>query len=308
METIPRSKEPVAAAALALTVELDALLTRARGALDAPTHLLRSGFVLAQLAANPLGGRRPMDTELDAGWVRDRLRELGALPTAADGEARVFEGLREEIESHTVGVAVPSGVRPPRARAYRYFACAPTNLVAVECGVCGAKAHGYDRLFGERDVDEICERCIQQGELGSRAATINVGDAPALAAAMERHVPGIAKAEARKLARERSLELETRTLRPEHWQSHEWPIHCGDYCAYHGEVGVAELTSLAGEGDPKAFFEQHLAEDEGPCDVESVWPTLRPEAPGPGQGAYDTGVYHYRCLSCSRAVLLWDCN
>lgn len=308
METIPAAKKRPGADAITVTPEVEAWMLRAQHALGDPTHLLRSAFLLEQLALDPLGGRKPKDTELDAGWVRDRLAELGALPTPADAESRVFEGLREEAESGTVGVRVPGGAKPRAAHVYRYFACAPTNFGDVTCDVCDANRRGYaGPFFGDGDVDEVCETCIQEGKLAARDVVMNSGDAGALARALRAHDATLDAPAARKLAKERTQELETRTPRPEHWQEHAWPIHCGDYCAYRGEVGVAELTALAGDGDPQAFFAAHLPEDEE-CDVEEIWEGIRPAAPKPGEGAFDVGVYHYGCITCGRPLLLWDCS
>jgi uncharacterized protein len=173
------------------------------------------------------------------------------------------------------------------------------------CALCGAEGPGYDGPFyGDGDdVDRVCEECLASGELAVNELSTNEGDVESLRAQLEK-----APAEQREaLVEERTAEVATRTPGLVTWQDLPWPAHCGDYCRFLGEGGQKELNALAPDGNGEAFFREHLYA----ADRELGTPPfedLPPQAPTREEGAYDVGVYLFRCLGCGAHVIRWDAN
>jgi uncharacterized protein CbrC (UPF0167 family) len=90
----------------------------------------------------------------------------------------------------------------------------------------------------------------------------------------------------------------------EPWQDHEWPDHCGAPATYLGEVGEAELATLANGGDVETFLREHeVFGGDTPLSLDMV----PPHAPAEGE-AWDSTIHHFRCTTCSRDLLLWDAS
>jgi uncharacterized protein CbrC (UPF0167 family) len=98
--------------------------------------------------------------------------------------------------------------------------------------------------------------------------------------------------------------VEERTPGVETWQDFDWPAHCGDFCRFEREVGQAELTALASDGDGHRFFREHVY-DGHLAGLE--WEHFPPSAPSP-EAAYSVGIYLFRCVECERPILLWDAD
>lgn len=192
---------------------------------------------------------------------------------------------------------------------FRYFPEASTSPQSSwtpeprTCDGCGRQGPGFAGPYsGERDIDFLCPDCLSGGRLGALRGASNSADKTDLLSQLRQSAPGAAQA----LAEERTRELEERTPHVVTWQDFLWPAHCGDYCAFEGEVGQRELARLSPTGDGASFFTEHLH------------PTLReltpeyadlvpPHAPKPG-AAWSVGVWLFRCLACARPVILWDCD
>jgi len=195
------------------------------------------------------------------------------------------------------------------APTFRYFPSASTSPQSTwtaephPCGGCGQVGPGFaGPYYGEQDVEFLCSTCLAGGRLGELEGSANSADRAELLTQLRERAP----ASAETLAEVRTRELEERTPHVTSWQDFLWPAHCGDYCAFEGEVGQRELAGLSPTGDGEAFFREHLHPSyrEGTPDYAELVP---PHAPGPGE-EWSVGVWLLRCLTCARAVLLWDCD
>jgi uncharacterized protein len=193
------------------------------------------------------------------------------------------------------------------AAAFRYFArphdprSSTWSDAYAACDVCGRMGPGFDGPFyGEAECHRACEDCVASGGLEAEGLATNEGDVGALREQLAATEPDGGE----RLVRERTVELAHRTPPLVTWQHLLWPAHCGDYCRYESEVGRAELSALAPDGDGWRFFLDHVAESipDG-FSMEDL--PLR--APEPGTSSA-VGVYHFRCVACGRSVIRWDCE
>jgi uncharacterized protein CbrC (UPF0167 family) len=79
------------------------------------------------------------------------------------------------------------------------------------------------------------------------------------------------------------------------WQGEHWLTHCGDYCAYIGDVGAKELADM---GIADEVFTDYAA--MGEYDIDDVKEYL--EAGGSMAG------YLFRCLHCGKYRLWVDAD
>ena len=176
---------------------------------------------------------------------------------------------------------------------FSYYSAAPKV-----CDICGLSRPGYDGVFyGPVDIDFVCEVCLVGGRLAEVNASTNT------ASNLGDSVPSA-------LAAERARELEQRTPLAATWQELVWPLHCGDFCCYLGEVGKPDLNALAPDGDGKAFFVAHLAESYGrdPQHITDIWDGIRPDTARISPGVWTIGVYLFQCLHCGQYEIEWDCD
>jgi uncharacterized protein CbrC (UPF0167 family) len=169
------------------------------------------------------------------------------------------------------------------------------------CGLCGRSGPGYDGpYYGESDCDFVCEPCLVTGRLAHYGLSTNTG-APAALRLQLVHLPEVVR---ERLVRGRTEELEHRTPRLVTWQDLIWPACCGDYVRFEGEVGREELARLAGGGDAWRWFLDHVLESR---QVSFTAEALPPHASRPAE-QWSLAVYHFRCTSCGKDLLHWDCS
>jgi uncharacterized protein CbrC (UPF0167 family) len=190
---------------------------------------------------------------------------------------------------------------------YRYFRDPRAAVVTTwqdepgTCGLCGKEGPGYSGSFvGERDCDFVCEPCLLRGALAEAELSTNEGDVGALRG----QLAGVPDAERERIVRDRTDELEHRTPSLVTWQELRWPACCGDWARFEGEVGRSELEQLAGGADAWRWFLDHVRD---PGDVGFGSEDLAPRASGRGE-QWSLVVYHFRCTSCGRSILHWDCS
>ena len=189
---------------------------------------------------------------------------------------------------------------------FKYFANPRAPVVTTwqeeprACDVCGRTGPGYaGPFYGPDACDFLCEACLGEGRLVALRASTNEGDAAAL---MEQ-LAALPEAERAQLMRARNEELAHRTPHLVTWQDFSWPACCGDYARFEGEVGRAELDRLAPDGDGWRWLQEHAIDAPLPFEADE----LPPYASRPGK-EWTMAVYHFRCLSCGRALFHWDCD
>jgi uncharacterized protein len=155
----------------------------------------------------------------------------------------------------------------------------------IVCKCCGKpRSHVYTLTpYGpgrDQDFEPLCPWCIADGTAASRWGVSfnefrlgeNVTDPL------------------------REAEILYRTPAYLTWQEDEWLAHCGDGCAFIGEVGGDELRA---HGDEV---------------IQQVWPDVQDsfEDPEDMLGSLMKGGsaigYLFRCLHCGHHRLHWDCD
>lgn len=160
-----------------------------------------------------------------------------------------------------------------------------TGVVEASSGVCACcgQARGFvytGPVYGEEELDDrLCPWCIADG-----SAAANLGASFADDWALVR--AGV--------AREIVEEVNLRTPGFVSWQSEEWLSHCGDACAFHGDISKAELVGLSGA------VVGPVRQAHGMSDQE--WQDL--------VGGYEPGgdpaLYKFVCLHCGSILLGMD--
>ena len=102
---------------------------------------------------------------------------------------------------------------------------------SVVCDCCGKNIHIYytDPFYTVEDIEYLCPECIASGE-AARKYNGSFQDVCSLDDGVDDP--------------EKLDELLHRTPGYSGWQQEYWRVHCGDYCAYLGNVGASELRAL----------------------------------------------------------------
>jgi hypothetical protein len=80
------------------------------------------------------------------------------------------------------------------------------------------------------------------------------------------------------------------------WQSEEWRHHCGDACAFLGDVPTDRLATLQTDG-LRELFEEHGLDTE-------AWAAIQARYMPGG----DPALYVFKCLHCDRELYNMDCS
>lgn len=177
------------------------------------------------------------------------------------------------------------------------------------CGIYGLERPGYDGPFyGEEDIDFICEPCLAGGRLAEKGLTTN--EATSLSEDLAQLLPQAFPEQIADLTARRTRELEQRTPYVPTWQPLVWPVHCGDFCCYVGEVGQPDLNELASADDGKAFFMAHLSERYSKDEeyVQDLWTNIRPDSATNSPLTWSLTAYLFQCLHCGTHIIEWDCD
>lgn len=182
----------------------------------------------------------------------------------------------------------------------------PNQPPAIFCGELRPNFSPFLGISKGRKV--ICETCLASGRLDSLNVILNGSDSGTLLRQLAELHPEMSREKIERIARERTVELETRTPSPRTWQDFTWPIHCGDYCCYIKEIGQPELVALAPDGDGPAYFTAHSPDISDIAHAHEVWADIRPDAPLDVERVFSVGVYLFTCLACGEHIILWDCD
>lgn len=145
------------------------------------------------------------------------------------------------------------------------------------CPVCGRdRDYAYrGPFFSVHEVEDICPWCIKSGAAARKydgefqdGASVEDG-----------------------ASKESIDEVIHRTPGYSGWQQEQWLSHCGECCAFLGQVGWDEIKGLAEE----------LQEDfeNGGCSAEMQKSLQKGGSP---QG------YLFRCVRCGKHRFTWDCD
>ena len=148
----------------------------------------------------------------------------------------------------------------------------------VVCDCCGKATHIYytTPFFSVENIEHLCPECIASGEAarkydGSFQDDFSLDD-------------GVDDPE-------KLDELIHRTPGYSGWQQEYWRVHCGDYCAYLGNVGVRELRAL---GVLEEVLDDPMWDDE---QKEMIQESIN--------GGH-LQCYLFQCLHCGKHLVWMD--
>lgn len=151
---------------------------------------------------------------------------------------------------------------------------------AVVCDCCGCSTHIYydGPFYAIDDINYLCPNCIASGAAAKKFDGAFQDDC-----CLESEV----------LDAEKVDELIHRTPGYSGWQQEYWRSHCGDFCAFIGYVGAAELKAL-GVLD-EVLDDPQWSEEEKDLIKTSV-----------NGGLFQ--CYLFKCLHCGKHMVWMDCE
>ena len=151
---------------------------------------------------------------------------------------------------------------------------------AVVCDCCGCSTHIYydGPFYAIDDINYLCPNCIASGAAAKKFDGAFQDDC-----CLEPEV----------LDAEKVDELIHRTPGYSGWQQEYWRSHCGDFCAFMGYVGAAELKAL-GVLD-EVLDDPQWSEEEKDLIKTSV-------------NGGSLQCYLFKCLHCGKHMVWMDCD
>lgn len=151
---------------------------------------------------------------------------------------------------------------------------------AVVCDCCGCSTHIYydGPFYAIDDINYLCPNCIASG---------------AAAKKFDGDFQDDGCLEPKVLDAEKVDELIHRTPGYSGWQQEYWRSHCGDFCAFIGYVGAAELKAL-GVLD-EVLDDPQWSEEEKDLIKTSV-------------NGGSLQCYLFKCLHCGKHMVWMDCD
>ncbi|MDR1320253.1 MAG: CbrC family protein [Gracilibacteraceae bacterium] len=147
------------------------------------------------------------------------------------------------------------------------------------CQCCGRETeYYYNTMYSVETVNCLCPECIASGAAAEKFSGDFIQD-------VESGVDDQAKTD----------ELTKRTPGYTSWQGEYWLTHCGDYCAFIGDVGMKELTDM---GIADEVFADY-AEMDG-FSIDDVKEYLEKEGSLAG--------YLFQCLHCGKYRIWVDAD
>lgn len=148
----------------------------------------------------------------------------------------------------------------------------------VTCDCCGKETKVYYEgpFYAEDDIEYLCPQCIASGKAAKEfdgsyqdecSIDDDVNDSEKLDELIHR-TPGFCG-----------------------WQQERWLTHCGDYCAYQGRVGAAELNAL-GVMD-EVLQDPHWTQEDKELIANSV-------------NGGSLQCYLFQCLHCGKHKIYFD--
>lgn len=142
----------------------------------------------------------------------------------------------------------------------------PSDLTCASCG--HPRGYRVASHYGRRTDDCICPWCVADGKAAKRLGASFVQDSD------DELLPAIWD------------ELAHRTPGYESWQGEHWLTHCGDACAFHGDVPAGEVSRLPPDAEARFLAENDWLDDWE--DLKTVY----------ASGNCDVALYKFVCLHC----------
>lgn len=139
----------------------------------------------------------------------------------------------------------------------------------LSCASCGhARGYRVASHYGRQRFECICPWCVADGKAARRLGVSFAQDSD------EELAPAIWD------------ELTHRTPGYESWQGERWLTHCGDACAFLGDLPADEVSHLPDDVEARFLEENDWLDD---------WDDLK-AAYATGKSA--TGLYKFSCMHC----------
>jgi uncharacterized protein CbrC (UPF0167 family) len=153
---------------------------------------------------------------------------------------------------------------------------------AALCAACGA-ARGFiyvGPVYGANQLrEQFCPWCIADGSAAERFSVEFTDDHSLRRAHIEADIVA---------------EVSKRTPGFVSWQGEDWQSHCGDACAFLGDLPSSDLRRLSSEA--------RVQLDHGESDDQ--WEAFL-DAYVPGG---DPAIYWFMCRHCGKELLAMDCS
>lgn len=178
-------------------------------------------------------------------------------------------------------------------------------------------------------INFICEKCLTEGklkEVGCQIMGIDRGRWPDswreykfIQRQLKVLYPELSDGEIKKIADEKTDEIEYRTPKISSWQEFTWPIHCADYCCFIGEMAKEELNNLSPDKNGRKFLDSVMFEDdyfwekgtykemseEDEYELDDLWirfPNHAPKGPTDPTSCF----LLFQCLTCGKYLGMTD--
>ena len=151
---------------------------------------------------------------------------------------------------------------------------------AVVCDCCGCSTHIYydGPFYAIDDINYLCPNCIASG---------------AAAKKFDGDFQDDGCLEPKVLDAEKVDELIHRTPGYSGWQQEYWRSHCGDFCAFIGYVGAAELKALG-------VLDEVLDDPQ--------WSEAEKDLIKTSVNGGSLQCYLFKCLHCGKHMVWMDCE
>ena len=151
---------------------------------------------------------------------------------------------------------------------------------AVVCDCCGCSTHIYydGPFYAIDDINYLCPKCIASGAAAKKFDGAFQDDG-----CLETEV----------LDAEKVDELIHRTPWYSGWQQEYWRSHCGDFCAFIGYVGAAELKALG-------VLDEVLDDPQ--------WSEAEKDLIKTSVNGGSLQCYLFKCLHCGKHMVWMDCD
>jgi uncharacterized protein CbrC (UPF0167 family) len=174
----------------------------------------------------------------------------------------------------------------------------------LKCSYCRAFTMAYSFvILCDPDceaVESVCDRCLKQ-ETSNGAFKMNRGDVAELLVSLASIHPEFCSSELEKIASLRTELIERSTPPILGILGPNWPIHCGDYCSFHGDMYISDLRDPS-QSQLKPVLEsiECMSQDELLQRFRKylVYSRL--------QKVIRLAIHTFHCRWCEKQIPVWD--